>query len=380
MKSWLACTGFIFVSALLSLPAFSQERSLRFFGNGHLFPGKDRVKVALTEGAAVNVSDDFTIEFWIKCEASENMGNVSAADHGDGWITGNVVLDRDVYGNADPGDFGLAIGSAPGLPFDHRVVAFGINRKDSGITIQGKKNIADKKWHHIAVTRDAASGRLALFIDGTIDAEGNGPAGNVNYAAGRNSSHPESDPFLVIGAEKHDGGEPYPSYSGYLDELRLSDMVRYRQDFSVPSGKFTRDANTAALYHFDEGKGERVIDAATGSHGVLFAGGEPAGPAWREDSPFFQAAKPAAKESPTQKSVSKVRPYRISQQGTSLLLTNTDAIRTLVVWNREGKRLVERSGIHAGTSRVELNQNRGIAFILITLEDGSRFTEKVMIH
>ena len=38
---------------------------------------------------------------------------------------------------------------------------------------------------------------------------------------------PESDPFLVIGAEKHDAGSLYPSYRGWIDEVRLSTVRRY---------------------------------------------------------------------------------------------------------------------------------------------------------
>ena len=192
MKSLLAGPGWLLISVLLSLSSISQERSLRFFGNGHLSPGKDRLKISLTDDSPVNVSGDFTIEFWLKCNPNENTGNVSSADHGDGWITGNVVVDRDVYGNADPGDYGLAIGSAPGLPSSHRVAAFGINRKGNGITIQGRTNIADNQWHHVAVTRQSASGLLLLFIDGKKDAEGTGPGGDINYPEARITARPDS--------------------------------------------------------------------------------------------------------------------------------------------------------------------------------------------
>ena len=457
MKSLLAAPGCLLIAVLLSIPSFSQERSLRFFGNGHLSPGKDRVKISLTNGSAVNVSGDFTIEFWLKCNSNENTGNVSSADHGDGWITGNVIIDRDIYGNADPGDYGLSIGAAPGLPSSYRVAAFGINRKGNGVTIQGRMNIADNKWHHIAVTRNAISGQVMLFIDGHKDAEGMGPAGNIDYPKDRATAHPESDPFLVVGAEKHDGGGAYPSYNGFIDELRISTTVRYDSDFTTLAGEFQHDAHTAALYHFDEGSGDLATDASSGADGVIFKGGEPTGPVWRDDSPFATGQSSSVKELKARKTekgmllswqaenlstpyeiqrsndgrafatisivngppasrqstytdpepfegknfyriryvstgrekysalamvnvIPKTQPFKISQQGTALLVANTSPIRSLVIWNNEGKRLVEKTGIHTGTTRVDLNQNRGIAFIHITLEDGSRFTEKLMIR
>ena len=37
----------------------------------------------------------------------------------------------------------------------------------------------------------------------------------------------QNDPYLVLGAEKHDAGSDYPSFHGWLDELRVSNVVRY---------------------------------------------------------------------------------------------------------------------------------------------------------
>lgn len=38
---------------------------------------------------------------------------------------------------------------------------------------------------------------------------------------------------------------------GTFDELRVSDVVRYREDFKPPTEPFTQDKNTKALFHFD---------------------------------------------------------------------------------------------------------------------------------
>ncbi|MCA9670843.1 MAG: hypothetical protein KC503_34840, partial [Myxococcales bacterium] len=61
-------------------------------------------------------------------------------------------------------------------------------------------------------------------------------------------------------------------------------------------------ANTAALYHFDEGQGDVIGDssgAAGGpSDGVRRFGGTPAGPLWSSETPFFAPAADGAIDGP----------------------------------------------------------------------------------
>jgi len=94
----------------------------------------------------------------------------------------------------------------------------------------------------------------------------------------------------VIGAEKHDFAPQYPSYSGWIDELRVSNSIRYSTTFTPPTLPFTTDANTVGLYHFDEGTGNAVGDSSgTGSNGTRSFGGSPAGPLWSTETPFAGA-------------------------------------------------------------------------------------------
>jgi hypothetical protein len=116
----------------------------------------------------------------------------------------------------------------------------------------------------------------------------------VSYRDGR-SGQPD-DPYLVIGAEKHDAGPQFPSFSGWVDEVRVSNVIRYAANFTRPAGPFTADANTVGLYHFDEGPAAEactgtVLDgsgAAGGpSNGVCNHGGAgTAGPVYTSDNPF----------------------------------------------------------------------------------------------
>jgi hypothetical protein len=95
----------------------------------------------------------------------------------------------------------------------------------------------------------------------------------------------------VIGAEKHDAGPEYPSFRGWIDEVRISRIIRYRGAFTPPTAPFTPDPDTVALYHFNEGAGVTVRDSSGApggpSDGALRVGGSPAGPAWSEDTPWI---------------------------------------------------------------------------------------------
>ncbi|MDW8183835.1 MAG: LamG domain-containing protein [Anaerolineae bacterium] len=216
--------------------------SLRFYGNGG---GEiDRVKI-LAEGRSINAGGDFTLEWWMKAAQVENTSSACRSGAGDLWIFGNILFDRDIFGPGDYGDYGVSLAGGR--------IAFGVNQGGNGFTLCSDRTVADGQWHHIAVTRRASDGQMRIFVDGRLDAEGTGPTGDIRYRDGRPTSYP-NDPYLVIGAEKHGvDHDTYPSYSGWVDEVRLSRIVRYYGLFSPPTAPFTPDADTLALYHFDEG-------------------------------------------------------------------------------------------------------------------------------
>jgi glucose/arabinose dehydrogenase len=280
----VAGTGNVSFTVVPAPPALGGS-SLRFNGNGN--GDIDRAKIALdAPNRPVDVGGDFTIEFWMKTASGNASGSCSAGN--DAWMNGNTIFDRDVFGAGDNGDYGIALFGSGGT------IGFGVDRAGTGNTICGTHNVADGTWHHIAVTRRNADGELRLFADGQLDAVGGGPSGDVSYRNGRATAHPNSDPFLVIGAEKHDTGPAFPSYHGWIDEVRISSVLRYESSFTPPVAPFATDGNTAALYHFDEDNGNTVVDSAGAvggpSNGVRRLGGAPAGPQWSTDTPFAAPA------------------------------------------------------------------------------------------
>ncbi|MEO8601338.1 MAG: choice-of-anchor B family protein [bacterium] len=263
-------------------PPLVAGSSLRFNGNGS--GDIDRVKIGLdAPSRPVDVGGDFTLELWLKSAAGNASGTCTSG--GDGWMNGNVLVDRDVVGAGDNGDYGLSLFGSGGR------LAFGVAVGGSGQTICGATNVANGAWHHVAVTRRASDGVMRLYVDGQLDANGSGPTGDLSYRDGRSSGVPSSDPFLVLGAEKRDTGA---AFHGWLDELRVSSVVRYSGPFAAPSAPFASDFATAALYHFDEGNGNTLVDSSTAvggpSNGTRRLGGAPAGPLWSTDTPFTTPA------------------------------------------------------------------------------------------
>ncbi|HHW88836.1 MAG TPA: LamG domain-containing protein [Chloroflexi bacterium] len=254
--------------------------SVRFFGNGRDAIDRVTIRIDGPPRPADVGATDFTIEFWLKAEAGVNTGVVTC-NQNDGWITGNIVFDRDIYFAGDYGDFGIALNSGK--------VAFGLSVGSSGTTLCGNRTVADNQWHHVAVTR-RTNGSMAIFVDGQPDGSTIGAAGDASYRDGRSVNGNTWDPYIVLGAEKHDAGSAYPSFNGWLDELRISNTVRYTAAFTPPASPFATDGATMALYHFDEGTGTSVADVsgASGgpSNGALRVGGDPVGPVWSGESPF----------------------------------------------------------------------------------------------
>jgi hypothetical protein len=267
---------------------------MRFFGTGS--GDIDRVKIAIDPpGPAADVgAGDFTIELWLR-SASNSAGAISCGNNIN-WINGNIVFDRDRF-NA---------GRAFGVSLQDGRVAFGTRTDDDRrLTICGTTDLRDDAWHHVVVQRAFSSGQMTIYVDGQLDGSGSMSGGeNLSYpdnavpgsfcGPGGNQPCTNSDPFIVLGAEKHDAGSQYPSFNGWLDELRISTVVRHTSGFTPPQAPFTADAQTAALYHFDEGTGTALQDFANGatSPGVVRFNGTSTRPEWSTDTPF--GATPAA--------------------------------------------------------------------------------------
>ncbi len=116
----------------------------------------------------------------------------------------------------------------------------------STYVVKGKeKNIKFDSITHIAGVWDGQ--QLLLFVDGKVVASQLTQGG----VAARNE-------FAIASRE----------FKGSIDEVRISNVARYTEDFTPPQPheRFTPDEHTLALYHCDEIKDGKLIDSSGNGH------------------------------------------------------------------------------------------------------------------
>lgn len=271
---------------LIAVSAFGQasQFALRFHGTG--VDQKDRVRIAIDDdGPGADASEvcdvgagSFTLDFWLRGLLADNAtsnggGDAEFFDYR--WIDGNIVIDRDIWGDSEA-DWGVSVaggfvrfGTGPGD-------APGANTHN---TLEGNVNVLDGMWHHVAVVRDVSIGQNRVYVDGVLDFAGSAGVStdDISYPNG-GTPNPVTQwgPYIVLGAEKHDAGSAYPSFSGYFDELRIWNVALSGSQIQENKGRVIA-ANTVGLvayYRFEEGSGTRVgdVSAAGAPTGELIAG------------------------------------------------------------------------------------------------------------
>ena len=103
----------------------------------------------------------------------------------------------------------------------------GVDVANSGATV-----LAQDTWTSIAITRN--NNTIRLFMDG------------AQVGSGTDSQTHVAKP-LKIGADWQNSN----AFTGYMDEIRISDTERYTAAYTPATGMFQGDADTVLLLHFD---------------------------------------------------------------------------------------------------------------------------------
>jgi len=123
-----------------------------------------------------------------------------------------------------------------------------------------------RKWTHVALVYDQRETRFYL----------NGKLQSASPRLAPPSKHPRwSVGGLIIGSTRYvTRGEPLFGgyFVGQMDEIRVSKVARYKEEEFTPRRHFDPDPDTLALYHCDEGKGERLTDASGNGHHAIVIG------------------------------------------------------------------------------------------------------------
>ena len=132
-----------------------------------------------------DVSDDFSIAFWVQTMATGGTGT---------WRQGAGLVDGSVGAGAS--DFGTALA---GNQF-----AFGAGNPDT--TLFSTTAINDGAWHYCVATRVQSTGAMQLYVDGSLQASGAGPTTSLTAPA-----------YLRFGGMQSGGG----FLNGRLDEIKI---------------------------------------------------------------------------------------------------------------------------------------------------------------
>lgn len=116
-------------------------------------------------------------------------------------------------------------------------------------------------WTHIAGVKDGST--IYLYIDGIL-------ALSEPYVV---TSTPGSGNITINHHTWSSGSSS--RLSGFFDELRVSDTVRYTSNFTPPANEFLNDANTIYLMHFNGDMTDELGNSGTTN-----------GATWSNDTPF----------------------------------------------------------------------------------------------
>lgn len=109
---------------------------------------------------------------------------------------------------------------------------------------------------HVALTWDGTN--VKIYVDGYSD-------GSVGLSGG-NTGNPAVS--LYIG----NASSFARAFGGLIQEMRISNSVRYTQNFVPTKVPFVNDANTVALWHMDENTGTTVNDSSSNANTGTMAG------------------------------------------------------------------------------------------------------------
>ena len=144
--------------------------------------------------------------------------------------------------------------------------AWGYAEGAAGSLTTGGFDLPVKEWIHVTAIYDASAG-MGL----------NGKGGN--WCCPRGHLIKSDKPVRIGGIifqdpeRSHFGGDNV-KLRGYIDEVRISKVVRYvGPEWEVPKGKFKVDKHTISLWHFDEAPGINFFRDASGNGYDLWRSG-----------------------------------------------------------------------------------------------------------
>lgn len=74
------------------------------------------------------------------------------------------------------------------------------------------------------------------------------------------------------------------------------------------------------------------------------------------------------------------KPYKILTSGKQVTIRCTRDIKNLMVWTSGGNRIVEQKDVNTSTYTFRVTNNEKLLFVMLKLEDGKVYSEKIGIQ
>jgi hypothetical protein len=190
------------------------------------------------------VSNDFTLEAWIKPSAS------LAVLTGTNIWNGYGIIYADTKSTAN--DFGTSLVNGK--------FAFGVGNPDTNVQSAG--SITNGQWTHVAATRNMTTGEIQVIVNGVMD----GTKTTTQTAA---LTAPTD---ITLGADIIDSHY----FAGLIDEVRLWSVARSPADIMATMRQRLTGTETGLVgyYRFDEGTGTTAADLSPTHGNAALTGGD----------------------------------------------------------------------------------------------------------
>ena len=163
-------------------------------------------------------SGEFTIEGWVRGPSLSTAGDIFS-----------------IYGGAGgAGDAGFQIFVGNGS-----ISAHFSNDGSAWTSSTPSYSFSNNTWYHLAVVRDS-SDDILVFVDGVQQGSAVSFTGTIQT--------PSSHDTLAFGKRPDNINNVF---TGYLDEIRISNTARYTSGFTPSTTAFVNDSNTKLLIHSD---------------------------------------------------------------------------------------------------------------------------------
>ena len=184
---------------------------------------------------------DFTVEFWTK------------------FCTDSGYVRQAIMGNSS--NFELNFFRTPEQINYYQFCAMSSN--NAWVCHQDHNYSADLDWHHIALMYQNSTDEFTYYFDGM-----NGSLSDqydFNFTV---------NGLFYVGRSGYQTWT-YGSFKGYIDELRISDTIRYNTEFTPPTVAFASDSKTRGLWHFNESNPVTTVYDFSGNNRHFEANGFP---------------------------------------------------------------------------------------------------------